>query len=104
MTAGPAALMATLLPTKRPAPMMPPMVIMATWRGRSDRLNSWDSVGVAVVAFMTSQYSGSWRSARRRMLAGMQLKPLVAAATLVVAAAAVQAASPARPRAPDIGL
>ena len=50
MTAGPVALMATLLPTKSPAPMMPPMVIIATCRGRSERLSSWDSAGATVTA------------------------------------------------------
>jgi len=33
--------MATLLPTNSPAPMMPPMVIIATWRGRSERLSAF---------------------------------------------------------------
>ena len=34
--------MATLLPTNSPAPMMPPIEIIATCRGRSERLSCWD--------------------------------------------------------------
>ena len=39
--AGPAAAMAALLPTNRPAPMTPPIVIMVTWRDSRERLSSW---------------------------------------------------------------
>jgi hypothetical protein len=38
-TAGPAAMMAVLLPTKRPAPMMPPIEIIAKCRLCSERLS-----------------------------------------------------------------
>ena len=34
MIAGPTAAMAALLPTNSPAPMMPPMAIIVTWRER----------------------------------------------------------------------
>jgi hypothetical protein len=34
--------MATLLPTNSPAPMMPPIEIIATCRGRSERLSCCD--------------------------------------------------------------
>jgi hypothetical protein len=34
--------MAALLPTNSPAPTMPPMEIMAMWRGFSERLSSCD--------------------------------------------------------------
>jgi hypothetical protein len=37
--AGPPARMEVLLPTNKPAPMMPPMEIMARCRARSDWLN-----------------------------------------------------------------
>jgi hypothetical protein len=33
--------MAALLPTNRPAPMTPPIVIIVMWRGSSVRLSSW---------------------------------------------------------------
>jgi hypothetical protein len=36
--------MAALLPTNSPAPMIPPMEIMAMWRGCSERLNSDDII------------------------------------------------------------
>ncbi len=39
MMPGPAAAIAALLPTKRPAPMIPPMEIMAMCRVFSDRLS-----------------------------------------------------------------
>src|SRR5689334_15167387 len=39
MMMGPAALIAALLPTKRPAPMIPPMEIIVMCRGLSDRLS-----------------------------------------------------------------
>src|SRR4029077_8182618 len=48
--AGPAAVMATPLPTKSPAPMMPPMVIIATWRGRRDWLSALSSARAAATA------------------------------------------------------
>src|SRR5215468_7946773 len=54
--AGPAAAIATLLPTKRPAPMMPPMVIIETWRGRRERLSSF---GWTPVSFIGLEYTGA---------------------------------------------
>src|SRR6516162_1315829 len=38
--AGPVAAIAALLPTNSPAPMMPPIEIIVTWRGCSKRLSS----------------------------------------------------------------
>src|ERR1700691_1122075 len=49
--------MATLLPTNRPAPMMPPIVIIVTWRGRSAcerRCCSWASRAAVVLFIITS--------------------------------------------------
>src|ERR1700694_3388845 len=43
--AGPPAMMAVLLLTKRPAPMMPPMDIIVKWRPFSERLSSYLGVG-----------------------------------------------------------
>ncbi len=53
--AGPAAAMAALLPTNRPAPMTPPIVIIVMWRGSRVRLSScdlatWGSSGNGKVA------------------------------------------------------
>src|SRR5258708_11120570 len=60
MTAGPAALIATLLPTNRPAPMMPPIVIMNTWRGRSARLRAcsraWSASKGMVITLPSLQF------------------------------------------------
>src|SRR6516225_2713097 len=65
MTAGPAAAMATLLPTKRPAPMMPPMVIIETWRGRSERLSSfWQAEAVTVWSFIGRRVYRRWEPER----------------------------------------
>ncbi len=51
--AGPAAEIATLLPTKSPAPMMPPMVIIATCRGRRERLRAfWSAASFGWVLVM----------------------------------------------------
>src|SRR5580698_5789124 len=46
--AGPPAMMAVLLPTNKPAPMMPPMEIMVRCRPFNERLSSclgWESTG-----------------------------------------------------------
>src|SRR5512137_880600 len=75
--AGPAAAMAALLPTNRPAPMMPPIVIIDTCRGRRDRLRECSSaVAVAALSFMGGRLRGAgWRkhrgyTMRRRRAAG----------------------------------
>jgi hypothetical protein len=39
MMPGPAAAIAALLPTKSPAPMIPPIEIIVTWRERRLRLS-----------------------------------------------------------------
>src|SRR5579864_1890107 len=47
--AGPPAMMEVLLPTNRPAPMIPPMDIIVRWRPLSERLSSYlglDCAGV----------------------------------------------------------
>src|SRR3569833_2477441 len=44
MTAGPTAAIAALLPTKRPAPMIPPSEIIVTWRDCRPRLRPLLSV------------------------------------------------------------
>jgi hypothetical protein len=52
-----AAAIAALLPTNRPAPMMPPIVIIVTWRGRRERLSEWSSAGTAATAsFMGGRF------------------------------------------------
>ena len=45
MIAGPVLAIEVLLPTNRPAPMIPPIEIIVMWRGRRDRLSS----GIAAV-------------------------------------------------------
>src|SRR5690242_4608735 len=50
MIDGPAAAIATPLPTNSPAPMMPPIVIIETCRGRNERLSVFSSVPFVVSA------------------------------------------------------
>src|ERR1700745_2719867 len=105
MTAGPVALMATLLSTNSPAPMRPPMVIIATCLGRSERLSSWDSAGAIVTAsFVDGQYSGSSESPDTVCLRPMRGRPRAVAAIFLILSGAAQADTPPRPRAPDLGL
>ncbi len=71
--AGPAAAIAALLPTNRPAPMTPPIVIIVMWRGSSVRLSSWldackwgDSGGCAVARTVLRRVGGVKRFASGR--------------------------------------
>src|ERR1700737_975592 len=55
--AGPPAMMAVLLLTNKPAPMMPPMDIIVRWRPFSERLSSFlgaDCAGVLVWFILSS--------------------------------------------------
>src|SRR6516165_4480040 len=67
--AGPAVAMATLLPTNRPAPMTPPIVIIETWRGRSERLSSLCWLEAATGASFIAHLSIALLAARRGALA-----------------------------------
>ena len=54
MHAGPIVAIDVLLPTNKPAPMMPPMVIIATWRVRSVRPKAGEvETGSAPVVVLT---------------------------------------------------
>jgi hypothetical protein len=55
MMPGPAAAIAALLPTKSPAPMIPPIEIIVTWRERRLRLSPLSVVVEASVAMLVNR-------------------------------------------------
>src|SRR6185295_4773103 len=62
-------IMAALLPTNRPAPMIPPMEIITRWRARRD-FESWEEAGKErSVAFTLLLDCGRWRKIRRNQTA-----------------------------------
>src|SRR4051812_38370356 len=77
MTAGPMEAIAALLPTNNPAPMIPPMEIIATWRDCSVRLSPIGSgISSDVVLGFNSQ-------ARIPLIAAIFPEPAFAAAHMV---------------------